>query len=363
MHIEASTKLDFNDVLLRPKRSTLNSRKDVVLERKHHFYHSPKKWSGIPMMTANMSSCGTFEMARLLSDYKMITVLHKYYTIDEYKKFFKTFDNPDYISYTLGIREGDEKQLKEMINAKLIDNFSFITVDVPNGYVNRFAEAIRKIRKLCPQHIIVAGNVVSKEMTEELILAGADIVKVGIGPGSTCTTRLMTGVGMPQLSAIIECADAAHGIANDQGVGLIIGDGGLVHPGDVAKAFCGGADFVMSGQLFSGFEESGGKTITKDGKKFKEYYGSSSNKALEEHYGKKESHRAAEGRYTLMPHKGSIHDAMQDLMGSLRSTGTYIGARKLKEFSRRATFVRVNNQANTSLTQYDAEELKANFLN
>ncbi len=240
-----------------------------------------------------------------------------------------------------------------MVKTKLIDNFSFVTVDVPNGYVNRFASAVQEIRKLCPKHIIVAGNVVSKEMTEELILAGADIVKVGIGPGSACTTRRMTGVGMPQLSAIIECADAAHGISNDRGVGLIIGDGGLVYPGDVAKAFCGGADFVMSGQLFSGFEESGGKTVEKDGKKYKEYYGSSSNKALQTHYGKKESHRASEGRETLIPLKGSIHDAMQDYLGSLRSTGTYIGARKLKEFSRRATFVRVNNQLNTSLAEYD----------
>lgn len=355
MHIETNTKLDFNDVLLRPKRSTLSSRKEVVLDRSFRFYHSPKAWKGIPMMTANMASCGTFEMAHILSEFKMITVFHKYYSLNDYKKFFKTFDNPDYISYTLGIRDGDEKQLKEMIKAKLIDNFSFITVDVPNGYVDRFANAIREIRKLCPEHIIVAGNVVSREMTEELILAGADIVKVGIGPGSACTTRRMTGVGMPQLSAVVECADAAHGISNDQGVGLIVSDGGLVYPGDVAKAYCGGADFIMSGQMFSGYEESAGKTVTKNGKKYKEYYGSSSNKALEVHYGKKEKHRATEGRHILMPHKGSIHDALQDLLGSLRSTGTYIGARKLKEFSRRATFIRVNSQLNESLQQHDTD--------
>ncbi len=354
--IEQEVKLDFSDVLLRPKRSTLSSRKDVSIERKFKFYHSPKTWTGMPMMTANMASCGTFEMAETLAPYKIITTFHKYYSVEDYKKFFKKFNNPDYISYTLGIRENDEKQLEAMIKAKLIDNFSFITIDVPNGYVNRFANAVREIRELCPNHIIIAGNVVSKEMTEELILAGADIVKVGIGPGSACTTRRMTGVGMPQLSAIIECADAAHGIANNQGVGLIIGDGGLIHPSDVAKAFCGGADFVMSGQLFSGFEESGGKTVTKNGKKYKEYYGSSSNKALKENYGKKESHRASEGRYTLIPHKGSLHDSLQDLFGALRSTGTYIGARKLKEFSRRATFVMVHNQINTSLQNYDTNK-------
>lgn len=356
MHIEQEVKLDFNDVLLRPKRSTLSSRKDVQLEREFKFYHSPKIWKGIPLMTANMASCGTFDIARELSKHKIITTFHKYYSIGEYKEFFKTFDNPDYISYTLGIRDKDMNQLKEMAKTKLISKFSFICIDVPNGYVARFGEFISKIRKMCPDHIIIAGNIVSKEMTEEIILSGADIVKVGIGSGAVCTTRRMTGVGMPQLSAVIECADAAHGLSNEQGCGLIISDGGAVVPGDVAKAYCGGADFLMSGQMFSGFEESSGETIEIDGKKYKEYYGSSSNKALEVNYGKKESHRASEGRHALIPHKGSVHDSMHDLFGSLRSTGTYIGARKLKEFSRRATFVRVNSQLNTSLQVYDTNK-------
>ena len=355
MFIEQDLKLDYDDVLLRPKRSTLTSRKDVKLERTFKFYHSKKKWTGIPMMTANMMSCGTFELAREVAQYKIITTFHKYYSIDDYKEFFKDFDNPDYVSYTLGMREQDVEQLKEMKKAGLIDNFSFITIDVPNGYLEKFTDLIREVRELCPEHIIVAGNVVSKELTEHLILSGADIVKVGIGPGSACTTRRMTGVGMPQLSAVIECGDAAHGIANEQGHGLIIADGGLVHPGDSAKAFCGGADFLMSGQFFSGFEESGGETVEKNGRLYKEYIGSSSNKALKDFYGKKDKHRASEGRVTMMPHKGSIHDFLQDLFGSLRSSGTYIGARRLKEFPRRATFVRVNEQLNRSLEAYDTE--------
>ena len=254
------------------------------------------------------------------------------------------------------MRDKDFAQLKKMVKEKVIDNFSFVCVDIPNGYIADYAEFISKVRKLCPNHIIIAGNVVSKEITEELILKGADIVKVGIGSGSACTTRRMTGVGMPQLSAVIETADAAHGISRDGKCGLVISDGGAVVPGDVAKAFCGGADFLMSGQLFSGFEESGGETVEKDGKKYKEYYGSSSNKALNVNYGNKDAHRASEGRHVLMPHKGSIHDFLQELGGSLRSTGTYIGAAKLKEFSRRATFVRVNNQLNTSLSKYDTEK-------
>lgn len=357
VRIEEEVKLDYSDVLLRPKRSTLTSRKEVDLEREFRFYHSPRIWRGIPIMTANMATCGTFEMARILSEYKMITTFHKYYKIEDYKKFFEGFNNPDYIVYTLGIRDEDIAQLKEMISTGLINNFSFICIDVPNGYLERFLEAIKEVRALLPEHIIIAGNVVTNEMTEEIILAGADIVKVGIGPGSACTTRRMTGVGYPQLSAVIECADAAHGISNNKGgYGLVIADGGQQYPSCVAKAFCGGADFNMMGSLFSGYDESAGEMVEKNGKKYKEYFGSSSNKAMLELYGKKETHRASEGRYVLMPYKGAITNFIQDLFGSLRSTGTYIGARKLREFSKRTTFIKVNQQLTGYLEQYDQGE-------
>ncbi|MCP3664392.1 MAG: GMP reductase [Gammaproteobacteria bacterium] len=354
MRIEEDIKLDYSDVLLKPKRSTLTSRKDVILERAFTFYHSKKSWSGIPIMTANMASCGTFEMARVLAPHKIITTFHKYYALGDYKTFFQEFNHPDYLAYTLGIRDRDFEQLQEMIDSGLINNFSFICLDVPNGYLERFLSVIRQVRRLCPNHIIVAGNVVSNEMTEEIILNGADIVKVGIGPGSACTTRRMTGVGYPQLSAVIECADAAHGLSNDQGYGLIIADGGLNTPGDISKALGGGADFTMSGSQFSGFEQSGGKTIEKSGELYKEYFGSSSNKAMKEFYGNKDTHRASEGRYMLIPHKGNIEDYLQDLFGSLRSTATYIGAKKLKEFPKRATFIRVNNQLNTVYEAFES---------
>ncbi len=356
MRLESEIKLDYSDVLLRPKRSTLNSRKEVDLEREFRFYHSPKRWKGVPIMTANMATCGTFEMAKVLSPHKMITTFHKYYKVEDYKKFFEDFNDPDYIAYTLGIRDEDIEKLKEMLAADLMKHFSFVCIDVPNGYLERFMAAIKEVRALLPEHIIIAGNVVTNEMTEEIILSGADIVKVGIGPGSSCTTRRMTGVGYPQLSAVIECADAAHGIANDQGVGLVIADGGQQYPSCIAKAFCAGADFNMCGSLFSGFDESAGALIEKDGKKFKEYFGSSSNKALQEFYGKKETHRASEGRYVLMPYKGPIANFLQDLFGALRSTGTYIGARRLKEFSKCATFIRVNKQLTTYLENYDQGE-------
>jgi GMP reductase len=353
MRIDEQTKLDYRDVLIKPKRSTLTSRKEVVLERTFTFYHSPKNWTGVPIMTANMATCGTFGMAKILAPLKLVTTFHKYYSVAEFEEFFKSFDNPDYVCYTLGIRDEDIEKIKEMKEKDLMKNFSFICIDVPNGYLQRFLESIRLIRKMFPEHILIAGNVVTNEMTEEIILAGADIVKIGIGPGSACTTRRMTGVGYPQLSAVIECGDAAHGIANDQGVGRIIADGGQQYISDVAKAFCGGADFNMCGSLFSGFEQSDGKLIEKDGNKYKEYFGSSSNKAMTELYGKKDFYRASEGRYALIPFKGDINNFLQDLFGALRSTGTYIGARQLREFSKRTTFIKVNQQLTNYLEQYD----------
>lgn len=356
MRIDSEVKLDYRDVLLRPKRSTLKSRKDVVLERTFTFYHSPKKWTGLPIMTANMATSGTFEMARALAPYKMITTFHKYYSVEDYKKFFKDFDDPDYICYTLGIRDEDIEKLERMEKEGLMKNFSFICLDVPNGYLQKFSETVAKIRKMFPEHIIIAGNVVTNEITEELVLAGADIVKIGIGPGSACTTRRMTGVGYPQLSAVIECADAAHGISNDRGVGRIIADGGQQYTSDIAKAFCGGADFNLCGSLFSGFDQSGGKLVEKNGKKYKEYFGSSSNKAMMEFYGKKDKHRASEGRYVLMPYKGDVNDFIQDLMGALRSTATYLGARRLRELPKRTTFIRCNHQLTTYLEKYDTGE-------
>ncbi len=354
MRIDNEVKLDFSDVLIRPKRSTLNSRKEVSLERTYYFLHSSKVWNGIPIMTSNMDATGTFEMAEKLSEHKVVTILHKFHPLEDLKGFLETFDKPDYLGYSLGIRDQDFEKFEQLVRLGLHDKFSFVVLDVPNAYLERVLVKIRQLRELCPRHIIVAGNVVTNEMTEELLLSGADIVKVGIGSGAACTTRRQTGVGYPQLSAIIECADAAHGISNDEsGYGLIISDGGIQHPSDVNKAFCGGSDFVMMGSLFAGFKESGGELVEIDGKKYKEYYGMSSSKAMERHYGKVDDHRASEGRDALVPYKGEVSDFLRELFGSMRSTGTYIGARKLKEFSRRATFLKVNHQMNYSLEKYD----------
>jgi GMP reductase len=354
MRIENDVKLDFNDVLIRPKRSTLTSRRSVELERTFTFMHSGRTWTGVPIAAANMDTTGTFEMARALTRHKMITALHKHYTVEELAEFFSEFNAPDYVAYSLGIRDEDFEKLGRVLDAGLGSQFHFVVLDVPNAYLERFIIKVEDLRALCPDHTLIAGNCVTNEITEEILLRGADIVKVGIGSGSACTTRSMTGVGYPQLSAVIECSDAAHGISNPAtGVGLVMSDGGAVNPSDAAKAFCGGADFLMSGQFFAGFDQSGGKVVERDGERFKEYYGMSSSAAMQSHYGGVAKHRASEGREVLLPHKGDVHDFVDELFGSLRSTATYIGALKLKEFSKRATFLMVNNQLNRSLEPYE----------
>lgn len=354
MRVETEEKLDFADVLIRPKRSTLNSRKEVNLMRTFRFLHSPIVWTGIPIVAANMDTTGTFEMAKVLSQFKIITNLHKFYSVEELEEFFRNFNEPNYIGYTTGIRENDFEKLRKVLARGLGKKFNFICLDAANAYLEPFMEKLEELRRMCPDHIIIAGNVATNEMTEELLLRGADIVKIGIGPGSACTTRRMAGVGVPQLSATIECSDAAHGISNKDGnCGRIMTDGGMVYPSDVSKALCAGADFAYSGKLFSGFEESGGEIIIKNGKKYKQYYGMSSSTAMHKHYGKVDEHRASEGRYTEVPYRGNVADAILELLGSLRSTGTYIGARSIKEFSKRCTFLKVRRQLNESLHEFD----------
>lgn len=353
MRIETEIKLDYSDVLIRPKRSTLKSRKDVNLQRELKFLHSKKTWSGIPIMAANMADTGTFSMAKTLSKHNIITTLHKYYSVLDLEKELPEFNNPKYLAYTMGIRDEDFGKLDEIIKKDLQKYFDFVCLDVPNGYLERFADCVKRVRSLLPDHILIAGNVVTNEMVEQLLLQGADIVKVGIGSGAACLTRRKAGVGYPQLSAVIECADAAHGITSDTGYGLIIADGGAVYPSCVGKAFCAGADFVMMGSMFAGYDQSEGDIIEEDGKKFKVHFGSSSNTALEKFYGGVDAHRASEGRTVKIPYKGDVNYFVQDLLGSLRSTGTYIGARRLKEFPKRATFILVNHQLNTSIERYD----------
>ena len=211
MRIEYDIKLGFKDVMFRPKRSTLKSRSQVKLERTFRLMHTKTEWTGVPVMAANMDTVGTFDMALALFKHKMFTAIHKHYTIEEWRGFMgkapKGIEN--FIAVSTGTSGADFEKLLNVINDH--PQLRFICIDVANGYSEHFVAFLRKVRKQFIDKVIIAGNVVTGEMVEELLLSGADIIKVGIGPGSVCTTRVKTGVGYPQLSAIIECADAAHG--------------------------------------------------------------------------------------------------------------------------------------------------------
>jgi GMP reductase len=340
MHIEHELKLDFKDVLIRPKRSTLTSRSDVDIARDFTFKHAGIVYHGIPIIASNMDTTGTMELARVLDRFGLSTALHKHYEPDQYTSFFRALERKSAAFYSMGITRNDEEKFKQVMQA-CGDALQYVCIDVANGYHENFATFVQRIRAQAPHIVIMAGNVVTGEMTEELVLSGADIVKVGIGPGSVCTTRKMTGVGYPQLSAIIESADAAHGLG-----GHICADGGCTTPGDVAKAFGGGADFVMLGGMFAGHDESGGDLVERGGEKFKRFYGMSSKAAMEKYSGGVAEYRAAEGKEVLVPHRGPVAVTVQEILGGVRSACTYVGARRLKEFSKRTTFVRVAQQVN-----------------
>jgi len=341
MHIEQDIKLGFKDVMLRPKRSTLGSRSEVSLERKYHFRNSNYQWSGLPVMAANMDTVGTFEMAAALAKHQLFTAMHKHYSALQWKNFMQQSGNTiaDYIAVSTGTGKTDGEKLDAILNENTA--LKFICIDVANGYSERFVDFVRKTREKHSDKVIIAGNVVTGEMVEELLLSGADIVKVGIGPGSVCTTRVKTGVGYPQLSAIIECADAAHGLG-----GHIISDGGCKVPGDVVKAFGGGADFVMLGGMLAGHDESGGEMIEKDGKRYKLFYGMSSETAMNKYSGGVADYRASEGKTTQITYRGPVEETILDILGGLRSACTYVGAKELKELTKRTTFIRVQEQHN-----------------
>ncbi len=333
MRIEDEVKLDFKDVLIRPKRSNLSSRKEVVLDRTYEFKHSGQKWTGVPIIASNMDGVGTFAMADALQHHRMFTCLVKSYNTNV-NNFLDCQLNLNHFAVSTGTSEDDFQRLTVVLTGT---NAQFICIDVANGYSEHFGDFVAKVRKEFPKHTIIAGNVVTADMTQELILRGADIVKVGIGPGSVCTTRIQTGVGYPQLSAIIECADAAHGLGAH-----IIADGGCVCPGDVAKAFGAGADFVMLGGMLAGHDEGGGEI--KDGKVT--FYGMSSDTAMNKHHGGIAEYRSSEGRTVTVPYKGGIRSTILDLLGGIRSTCTYVGAPTLKQLSKCTTFIRVNRQIN-----------------
>lgn len=335
MKIDFDVKLDFSDVLLVPKRSELNSRNDVIIEREFKFKYSDYVWTGVPIIVSNMDTTGTIEMARVLQNYKVLTCLHKYYTADDIPEDL----DKNYYIVSCGTSEDDLKRLDSII--KKHDPY-FICIDVANGYHKKFIDTCKELRKKYPNKVLIGGNVVTRELVEELILnGGLDIIKCGIGSGSVCTTRLQTGVGYPQFSAVIECADGAHGID-----GHIISDGGIQNVGDISKAFGAGADFVMCGGMFAGHDESGGELVDIEGKKYKIFYGMSSSTAMNNYHGGVAHYRSAEGKTVKLAYKGPVEETIKNILGGVRSTMTYIGAKKIKHIPRSASFIRVNNIVN-----------------
>ena len=358
------TKLDFDDVLIRPKRSLLSSRSEVCIQREFGFKYSPRQLLAVPIMVANMDTVGTFAMADTLCLNQAITCLHKHYSTTEYIDFYKnkSAPNKNLVFYSIGTSQKDLDKLVDVFNAlsSLGINLPNICLDVANGYTEQFVKTASHVRKLFPDIILMAGNVVTPEMTEELIIHGkVDIVKVGIGSGSVCTTRLKTGVGYPQLSAVMECSDAAHGLG-----GHICSDGGCKVVGDVCKAFGGNSDFVMLGSIFAGCDECEGdwkyeyltslgnwQTLDPQNNNAKrkvslQYYGMSSKNAMDKHHNGVAKYRTAEGKCVTVPYKGKAEEILQDIYGGLRSACTYIGADKIKDFGKKTTFIQVNNTHN-----------------
>ena len=332
MRIEEEIKLDYSDVLFRPKRSTLKSRKDVDLNRKYTFKHSRSSWKGIPIIASNMDGVGEIDVAKKLTSHKLMTALTKQHDINQIGTIYKRNIFFDSIALSCGTSKDSYNRLNSIL--KKYPKFKFICIDVANGYSENFSNFVSEVRKKYPKKTIIAGNVVTADMTQELVLSGADIVKVGIGPGSVCTTRIQTGVGYPQLSAVMECADAAHGLGAH-----IIADGGCTCPGDVAKGFGAGADFVMLGGMLAGHKEGGCDIIEENGSKFIEFYGSSSEEANEKHYGGLANYRSSEGKKVKLQMKNSLDSTIRDILGGVRSSCTYVGASSLKQLSKCTTFV------------------------
>lgn len=347
MRIKEDIKLNFDDVLMEPKRSTLSSRRDVDMTRKFTFRNSGKVMNFTPIFASNMDGVGTFSMAKVLQKHQMMTVITKSTTVDQWRQAVGTGLRLQSVSVCTGTNKiwdpeaADYKNMQDVLSS--FPDVKMITIDVANAYHQNFVDFIKQVRDEYPDKVIVAGNVVTPEMVEELIINGADMVKIGIGPGSVCTTRTMTGIGVPQFSAIVECADAANGVD-----GHIMADGGCVWPGDIAKAFGGGAHAVMIGGMLAGHDESEQPVV--DGKV--EFYGMSSDRAREKHGKRKDGYRGNEGRWISLPHRGAVEPTVEDILGGVRSSATYIGARRLKDMPKCATFVRVENNINRVYERY-----------
>jgi GMP reductase len=346
MKIIHEPKLDFDNVLLVPKPNNLESRSGVNVTRRFTFKHSRQVWSGVPLISANMTTVTSFTMARVLSNHQIMSAIPKYYEESELFEFYNNGFPYDYCWYTVGSSLEDLEKLRRVNSHKR--GIDLICIDVANGYRSSFLDAVARVRDQFPAATIMAGNVVTPDMIEPLVNAGADIVKIGIGGGGGCLTRLKTGVGYPQLTAIIECGEVAYDLGAH-----ICSDGGCKTPGDIAKAYAAGADFVMLGSMLAGHLEVDAKRVLDaDGKEFVEFYGMSSEKAMQEHGTGMADYRTSEGRHVMIPYRGSVENTILDILGGIRSAMTYLGARTIEEIPDLATFIKVSETHNKIYEQF-----------
>ena len=352
MRIIEEEQLDFDDLMLMPQHSDINSRKEVCIERTFKWLGNDNlqhSFTCIPLMAANMIGIGAPAMAKVLVRNKCICTLEKHYSFEALDKLysevadFEKTDNVEEGTYrnllfpTIGIKEPFDvlKKLDEKwhINA--------LVIDVPNAYIPKVIERVKEAAQLFPHAFLIAGNIVTSERAYTLLEAGCHAVKVNIGAGSCCLTRKLTNCGRPQASAVIDCANAAHNLHK-----YIISDGGCKNEGHIVTAFALGADFVMTGSMFMGCDEMETEIIERNGKKFKIAMGSSSKRAQDLVFGGMSSYRASEGREVLVPCKGPLINTLSSIFGGLRSAGSYIGAHYLKDFNKHANFYKVSRTLN-----------------
>ena len=334
----SSSQLDFRHCLIVPTRtSTIRSRSQVKTQTLVHFEKSHQDWIGTPIWTSNMDSTGTIAMYDKIHKYGLVTCFDKNINKDLLENDYD-LDRERY-SVSTGINIKDIEIIRKVIEKY---NPKFLCVDVANGYMEKFISTVAYLKTCYPDVIIVAGNVVTPEVIPTIGEAGADIIKLGIGSGSVCTTRIKTGIGCPQLSAILNCHETAHNCGIK-----IMSDGGIQNPGDICKAYAAGADFVMVGGLLAGHADTTENVVESNGQKFAEFYGMSSKEANNKYSGGMKHYKAAEGKKVLIPLKDeSITDTIEDILGGVRSCCSYLGAFNPSQIYERSNLIKVEQQVN-----------------
>ena len=339
--IDREIKLDFKDVLIKPKpSSTPITRADVNLNVNYgHF-------TGVPLIISEMVSIGTYKIAKALKDQNIITFIHKEYSSKEHIENLSYFEDTSHIGLSVGIKKNEISKIKSVLKERSV---GFINLHIANAYANLqgIEKTIKSFKDDFPDIPLSAGMVCTPNITKFIAECGADIIRVGLGSGAACKTRSEVGVGFPQLSAVKECKNMADIYKKP-----IISDGGIVTAGDVAKAIGIGASYVVLGRIVSGSEECD-NIVEKYGQKYVNFYGLGSTRQYETHGISEKEYRPNEGRELFIPVKGSVNNIINQIKGGLRSACTYVGTTELSELYNNSSFIRVNNQINETMSHYE----------